>query len=156
MTAEDVIMASAEAGAATVQTQMFVSMTEKALSLIGVEIEKLVHDEDRPGLFSPVEIARQGKNRIGGILVLDDRLILGWVEGNFRIKNFEAVVPKDTITSVTRGVQDGSAFSKPRETLTIAAQDTWQLTFANLFEGGTSIVPFLEGVIDGSIRPTFE
>ncbi len=47
--------------------------------------------------------------------------------------------------------------SKDREVLRIGAGgETWNLVFANVFDGGRSIVPFLKGVLDGSIRPVFE
>jgi len=107
-------------------------------------------------LFAPVDIEVDGKDRTGAILVLEDRVILGWVVGTLKPKNFDAVVPKDTIKSMEDATKGASAFSKERQGLVIDTDGKrWRLTFHAVFEGGRSIVPWLIGVSDGAIRLNF-
>jgi hypothetical protein len=156
MNPEQVIMASANAGAATVGTNLFVSLTNKALQLMGRSLEQHLDDGDTPGVLSPADVVRDGKDRVGCVLVLADRVIIAWTEGTFRIRTSETVLQKTSISAVETGVRPGGAMQKPRETLTITADGTWQLVFANMFEGGRSIVPFLKGLIDGSVTPQWD
>lgn len=157
MSAEDIVIDSANAAANTVATNEFVKLTQNALKLTGAELGRHVKPTDGPGLFSPVDVAEDGKDRLGAVLALEDRAIIGWIVGTFRIKNFESVIPYDSIESVERGTRAGSALSKERETLRVKADGkTWELVFANIFEGGRSIVPFIEGMLEGTITPVFE
>lgn len=71
------------------------------------------------------------------------------------MKNFEEVISLNTVRDAIAGERPGGAMSKPRETLTIHAERSWQLVFANIFEGGRSIVPFLAGLLTGAIKPIF-
>ncbi|HMS71736.1 MAG TPA: hypothetical protein PKB03_01760 [Baekduia sp.] len=157
MSAEDIVIDSANAAANTVATDEFVTLTKHALNLTGVELGRHVTSTDVPGLFSPTEVMQDGKGRLGAILALDDRAILAWTVGTFRMKNFETVIPYSAIESLELGTRPGGAMTKDRETLRIKADaQTWELVFANVFEGGRSIVPFLKGVLEGSIKPVFE
>jgi hypothetical protein len=150
-------MASANAGATTAGTNEFVTLTNHALTLTGAKIEQHVKSSDGPGLLSPLEVVKDGKDRIGAILALQDRAVLAWTVGTFRMKNFETVIPYSSIESIEIGSRPGGAISKERETLRIKADgQTWDLVFANVFDGGRSIVPVIKGILEGSIRPVFE
>jgi hypothetical protein len=156
MNAEDLLLLSAEAATNTVDTDRFVKLSVYALRLTGAEIGRHLQEEDDPGLFVPVDVVIDGKDCTGAILALGDRLIVSWVTGTLRIKNFEEVVPYDSIRQIERTARPGGAMTKDREVLSIEADRTWTLAFANVFEGGRSIVPYLQGTIDGAIKPFFE
>lgn len=157
MSAEDIVIDSANAAANTVGTDEFVKLTKYALNMTGSEIGRHVNSTDGPGLFSPLSVVKDGKDRLGAILALEDRAILAWTVGTFRMKNFETVIPYSAIESLELGTRPGGAMSKDRETLRIKADgQTWDVVFANVFEGGRSIVPFIKGVLEGSIKPVFE
>lgn len=156
MTPDEVVIESANAAVRTVGTDRFRKLTEYALRLVGKEVAAHLRPGDSPGLFAPVDIEVDGKDRTGAILVLEDRVILGWVVGTFKPKNFDAVVPKDTIKSMEDATKGASAFSKERQGLVIDTDGKrWRLTFHAVFEGGRSIVPWLIGVSDGAIRLNF-
>lgn len=153
---EEVLLESANAAANTVATELFVRLTKNALQLTGDSIGQHVQSTDGPGLFSPLDVVRDGKDRLGAILALGDRAIIAWTVGGLRIKNFEFVIPYSGIESIDATTRPGGMMSKDREMLKIEADDqTWELVFANVFEGGRSIVPYLKGVLEGSIKPVF-
>ena len=157
MSAQDVVFESANAAANTVGTEDFTKLTKNALNLTGSGVARHVSATDGPGLFSPANLIKDGKDRLAAILALEDRAIIGWTVGTFRMKNFETVIPYASISSLDLGTRTGGSMTKDRETLTITADGTtWELIFANVFDGGRSIAPFLIGVMDGSIRPVFE
>lgn len=156
MSTEDIVIASANAAAGTVRTAWFEKMTRHALVLAGREIAGHVQPTDPPGLFAPVDVERDGRECLGAILVLKDRSIIGWTV-RLGTQNFETVIPHSAIESVEEGVRPGGALSRDRETLRIrAAGDTWTLVFANVFDGGRSIVPFLTGMMEGWLEMNFE
>ena len=156
MSTEDILIDSANAAAATVGTDDFVKLTKNALSLVGSEMSGRLTPDDSPGLFAPANLEQGGKDRLGGILVLKDRALIAWTEGTFRIKSFGAVVAYDSIANSELGTRPGGPMSKDREVLRIESAQTWTLVFANVFEGGRSIVPFLKLTMDGAITPVFE
>ena len=155
MNGTETVLASAEAAVNTVGTDRFLKLSTYAVRLTGTEISRRIEDGEDPGLFAPADIVIDGKDRVGAILTLADRLIVAWTVGTLRIKNFEAVVPYDSIQRVERMSRPGSAMSKEREVLEIVADSTWTVVFANVFESGRSIVPFLQGMIEGAIKPVF-
>ena len=155
MDAEEIVIASAEAAATTVGTERFATLTKHALVLLGAEMARRVRADDKPGLFAPADLVRDGKDRLAAILALEDRVVVGWTAGALRTQNFDAVIPKADISTTALGERPGSAFKKPRETLRISAGEAWDFVFANVFEGGTSIVPILEAVIGGALKPVF-
>jgi hypothetical protein len=153
---EEIVVASAEAAADTVGTAEFAKLTRYALNLMGAEMARHVNTTDHPGVLSPVDVVQDGRDRTGAILVLADRAIIAWTVGMVRIENFEAVVPHRSIQRVERRARPAGAMSKEREVLLIKAARTWTLVFANVFERGRSVVPFLAGFIEGWLRPVYE
>jgi hypothetical protein len=157
MDAQDIVIDSAASSAEMVATEGFAKLTKHALRLTGSEIARHVASTDRRGLLAPVELVKDGKRLLGAILALEDRAIVAWTTGTLRVKNFETVVPYGSIESIEVGTRPGGAMSKARETLRIKADgQVWDLVFANVFEGGTSIVPFIAGMLDGAIKPVYE
>lgn len=154
---EGILLDSANAAASIVATGEFAKLTKLALSLTGAEIGRHIQATDEPGLFSPLEVVRDGRDRLGAILALGDRAVLAWTIGSVRMTNVETVIAYDEIESLDLGARPGGTMSKDRQTLRITtSSDTYDLVFANVFENGRSIVPFLKGILEGSIRPVFE
>ncbi len=153
---EQVVIDSANAAIETVGTEPFFKLTKNLLGMTGSQLAKQVDPEDGPGLFAPLELEDDGKDRLGAILALDDRAIIAWTVGTFRMKNFEAVVSYDSIASVEFTTRKGGAISKDREGLRIVAERTWNLVFGAVFEGGNSIRPFIGGMLSGAMKPVFE
>ncbi|MBJ7330189.1 MAG: hypothetical protein JHC95_09850 [Solirubrobacteraceae bacterium] len=155
-TAQDVLADSATASFTIVGTPAYAELLHNTLRLIGASLVRQLHADDRPGLFSPVAVTVDGKEQIGGIIALETRAVIGWTTGMFRIKNHEAPLHYADITTVTRRELPATRSVPSREVLSIAADRSWTLTFAAVFDGGTSIVPFIEGVLDGSVKPVFD
>ena len=157
MSGEDILLSSADASLSMVRTELFAKLTSKALQFIGSEFLPLLEAQDKPGLFSPVDIEVEGKERQGAILVLEDRAILAWIVGTLRIKGFHAVVPRDTISDLSSETASGGRMTKEREILHIKGDQSWEVKFApGLFDGGSSLVSLLIGMLNGSVVPVFE
>ncbi len=157
MSADDIIIDSANAAVNTVATDGFTKLTQQVMSLTSAELARHLRSDDAPGLLVPLDLEQDGKDRLGAILAVGDRAILAWTVGTFRVKYFSDVLPYEAIQSVEVGTRAAGAMTKERELLRVASGSrSYTLVFANLFEGGQSIVPFLAGVLDGSIKPVFE
>lgn len=156
MSAEDVVIASAEAAASLVGTDRFLKMTTYALRLHGKEICGCLRGDEGPGLLAPADVVIDGKDRSGAILTLEDRAVIAWTVGTLRIQSFQEVVPYAEIASHQLTTRPAGAMSKEREVLEIVAGSRWELAFYNVFEGGRSIAPFLQGMIGGWAKPVFE
>jgi hypothetical protein len=156
--AEQVLIDSANAAIGTVETDDFAKLTKYARGLTGAEVSRHIQPTDEPGLFSPVDVEKDGKDRAGSILALSERAIIAWTVGTFRIKNYEIVIPSTSIKTLEQRTRPGGAMSKDREVLYIETSDgvTWNLAFPNAFDGGRSIVPWLEGVLTGALKPVFD
>lgn len=102
-----------------------------------------------------MDVVYDGKDRGGAILALEDRAIIAWIVG-LRMKSHEAVLPYGSIKGIEQSTRPGRALSKPCDVLRIEADNNWTLVFANVFEGGRPIAPFLKGVMDGAIKPVFD
>jgi hypothetical protein len=153
--AKALVIASANAAATTVYTDRFTKMTENALRMVGGELARHVAPSDSPGLFAPVSMWPDGKERYGGVLALKERAVIGWTVGTFRIQNYEVVVPYDSIQKTEVTTRPGNAVTVTREVLVIEATERYELVFANLFQGGRSIAPWLESVMLGAISLNF-
>lgn len=153
----ELVIASAEAASNTVNTDAFHKLIGNCIKLVGAEIAEHLRADDRPGLLAPVDVELDGNDRLGGVLVLEDRAIIAWTVGTLRIKNFEAVVPRDEISTISIDTRPGGAIAKDREILRLEASDgIWTLVFANVFDGDRSIVPWLQMMLEGAITPLFE
>lgn len=100
MSAKEIVIDSASAAAATVGTDEFAKLTKYALNLNGARITQHLKAGDHPGLFSPADIEKDGKLRLGAILALEDRVIIAWTVGAFRMKSFDKVIPRGSIEHV--------------------------------------------------------
>lgn len=153
----ELIASSAEAAAQIVGTKPFAKLTKAALTLTIPGLQGHVTDTDHPGLFAPIDVERGGKERLGGILVLRDRGIIAWDIGSFGTRSDQVVVPLASISTIERGTQDRGARYDARETLRLMTHDgEWVLIFRGVFDGGRSIVPWIEGMLKGAIEPRSE
>jgi hypothetical protein len=147
---------SGEAAASTVGTDVFVKALKYALQMTGADIMRHIDASDSPGLLAPVSVVLSGKDCPGAILALPDRAIIAWFTGVLRIRTSATVIPSSSIRTMIAGTRRGGAMTKDRETLLVEADDDWLLVFADLFEGGRSIGPFLTGTLEGWLKPVFE
>lgn len=156
MNPDELIVESANAAASMVGTEYFAKLTGYAINLTGGELAKHLGDITEPGLLVALDVEIDGKGRTGCALALDESVVLGWSIGTFRAKPHSVVIPKASIRSVARTTEDGGRMMKPRQVLTIEADRTWRLLMHWMdHDGGKDITPFLQGVIDGSMRPVF-
>lgn len=158
MSGQDILIASADAAARTVGTDFFLKITKKTLGFTAQEMLPLINSTDYSGLYAPMDIEQEGKDRQGAILVMEDRVILAWIVGTLRIKGYHVVVPREDITGVRTDTVSGGRMMKDREILYIDVEEgTWEVKFASgLFEGGNSLVPFLMGILDGSLKFAYD
>lgn len=156
MDTDTFLIESANNAAQTVGTDLFAKLAQNALNLTADEIGRHLDATDESGLFSPVDVENDGKDRLGAVLAIEGRMIVSWQVGTFRAKRFSIVIPYTAVETLEQATRPGGAMSKERAVLRITVDgQTWTLVFANVFEGGTSIVPFLIGVFEGSLRPVF-
>lgn len=157
MEADELVAESANVAAQTVGTDAFAKLAQHAVNLNSSEIGRHLSDDDATGIFSPVEVVKDGKDRLGAILALEGRAIIAWNVGTFRMKHFSTVVPRASMEYPEQTTRAGGGMTKDRDVLRISTDsETWTLLFANVFEGGQSIVPYLVAMLDGAIRPVFE
>jgi len=154
MKASDIVVVSAQLGADTVGDDLFFKLTQNAVTLVGAELARHIRDGERPGVLSPLEVVIDGKDRLGAILVLEDRAILAWTIGTLRMRNFEEVIPLAAVTDAVTGERPRGVMTKARDTLTIYAGKTWHVVFANT-DRGRPIAPFIAGLLVGAIKPVF-
>lgn len=156
MNTDELIFESAEAAASMVGTEYFAKLTRYAIDLTGSELVKHLDGTEAPGLLVALDVEIDGKGRTGCALALEEFVVLGWSIGTFRTKSHSAAIQKASIRSVARTTEDGGRMMKPRQVLTIEADRTWRLLMHWMdHDGGKDITPFLQGVIEGSIRPVF-
>lgn len=151
--AESIIVDSANAAVTTVATDAFAKLTNHTLNWTISDLARHVSADDRPGLFSPVEVEQEGKDRLGAVLALEDRVIVAWTVGVLRMRHYERVITYGSIECLELTTRPGGPMSKDRDVLRITADGTtWNLVFANVFDGGRRIAPFIEGLLAGSIN----
>ncbi len=156
MNHDEIILESANAAVSMVGTEYFAKLTGYAINLTGDELVKHLDGVEAPGLLVALDVEIDGKGRTGCALALEEAVVIGWSIGTFRAKPHSAVIPKASVRSVTRTTEDGGRMMKPRQVLTIEADRTWRLLMHWMdHDGGNDITPFLQGVIEGSMRPVF-
>ena len=148
-------MGSANAAANTAGTDQFTEFVQAACDVYGPTFERYLRPSDMPGLLTPATI-ESDREYNGALLVVPDRAIIAWETGTFRRKNVESVIERSAIRSIERTKCAETAERYGYERVTIRAEKTWNLGFADhLFGGGPSVVPFVAGMLDGSIKPVF-
>jgi hypothetical protein len=145
--AQQVIFGAAEFTAGTAADERFVRAVENNLKLSGREILKHVRSSDRGGIFTPAHFMIDGKELRGCVLTLQDRAILAWRSGSFRIRDFSEVVPYASVKNVELR---RSATEETR--IDLAADRSYSLSF--VYDGGKGfdIPSVLVGVLEGSIQ----
>ncbi|MFN8150286.1 MAG: hypothetical protein U0R24_04050 [Solirubrobacterales bacterium] len=137
MEPERIFLQALEASAVSVGSENFMKQTENMIGLCGAEIVGQINPDDKPRIGLPIELIEDGssKTRLGAICVLEDRAILGWAVGTFRIKNFTEVIPLEQVQSSEVTVTPGKGL-KGREVRVMfeAADRRWTLKVANLGE----------------------
>jgi hypothetical protein len=151
-----VVATSAEAAISYVGSRQFEKLAVAALNLCGAEVAVHLRADDTPGLFVPLEIEADGKERIGAVLALTDRAILAWTIGTLRIKNFEAIVPYGSIEHIDLSTRPYSRLSGSRDVLRVDAAQSWTLVFYADMDDGQRIAPIVQGMLDGSMKPVFK
>jgi hypothetical protein len=148
MDAQDVLFGAAQFTADAVGEERLVRTIENNLKLSGQEILRHVRPNDRGGIFTPALFQMDGKEPHGCVLTLQDRAILAWTTGTFRIRNFSEVVPYASVKVVELRQ------SPAEETrIELTADQRWSLRFVfDGLEGGLNIPALLVGVLDGSVQ----
>lgn len=129
MSAQDVLIDSADRGAIASESDV---ERKDLLQLLRVFKDALlvnIRDGDVPGLLAGTPIFRNGKDlRIGVVLALEDRVLLGWMKGILKKPVIEAI-PLSSITSVEHSARPPQAnrYQKVTSSLLIKAADDWEL-----------------------------
>lgn len=151
------IINAAEWTAQWIGTKRFVQVVEPALRIVAADMSERMTDDDRPGLFVPANISQDGaKPLTGAVLTLEDRAILAWITGTFRIKNFVEVVPYRTIADVSRSLKAATTLSVELPMIRVSAERSWDIVFDNVFEGGRDVTIMLAGILSGAVTFGFD
>ena len=95
---QEILLASANASAQLVGTEDFAQLVRATLGFTSTELIQHLDERDQPGLFAPIELARDGKSRQGALLALNGRAVIVWVVGATAMLVYETP-PKDTAVS---------------------------------------------------------
>lgn len=156
MSAEDVVLGSANLAVDTVGTASFAKRTRAALRRAGEEMARHATDEGL-GIFAPVDVVADGRDHPGAVLALEDRVIIGWTEGTLRTRNVGTVIPTAALRRVERAVRAGGAMTGQREVLRLETErERWTLVFEDVREGDGSIVALIHGVLTGAVSPALQ
>lgn len=150
-TPEEILLSAANFTSNLGQHETFAKLITLALKMCGLSLVTYIDEEDNSGLFIPVGVFVHGKWEHGCILTLQDRAVIAWWTGVFRIKHFFQVVPYETITGVSTGEIIPATKLKPEKvTLEIEAERDVVIRLMRLTEGAD--IPFMvESVLLGAM-----
>jgi len=143
------VVSSLEFTCVQVASKRFESLSFRAVKLVGREVVAQVRPTDRTGLFVPVSFYINGKFEPGAVVTLEDRAIFAWVTGNIRIKNFEAVVPYNSVTAVKDSETEPTRTAPALPLITVTADNQWLLRIETT-EASPKIPFLLGGVLTGA------
>lgn len=156
MSANQVLLDSAQAATDIVDSDHYFKLTKALLGVSADEILKHVNGDEAPGLLSPIEIEAGGKDQTGLALALNERLIVAWSTGTFRIKHFSFAVDRDAIDHVTSENVPGKGARNARDHVTVVTgTDRHVLLFPFPVGDAKAIAPVFAGFLDGSVTLDF-
>ena len=150
MDSREVVIESANNAAGYVGTEQFVKLVKLAITMVGAEIARHVRPDERPGMLVPVGFEENGKLVTGALLALEERAIVGWTTGTLRIRNFEAVVPYDSVERCEVEVHDG------RDVLEMTTQERVWSFVVYMEPDAPKLAPLVQGVMEGWARFEYE
>jgi hypothetical protein len=152
MSGGDVLTSSFVSTASLSGSERFATMGKNALQLFGLTMATHVAPDDKPGVFVPVQMVRDGKEFPAAILALQDRVVVGWSKGLLRPKAFAATIPHGAIRRWEDGARPGGIARVGAPALTIQADEEWAFVHHNIYiEGGPNIPNMLTMALSGAI-----
>lgn len=137
---EEVLLPASNRTASLAETNVYTRAAVNVIKMCQGDIVTLLQEGDQGLVFAPVEFEVDGRSLDGGVLALQDRAILTWWKGTFKIRNFRDVMRYDAITE-TR-LDDGK--------LHVIAEKSWTIGFPAFF-GRFRMDRWLEGIFTGVI-----
>lgn len=101
--------------------QRYVKLTELGLKTVGVELARHLRSGESASLCVPVDVAHDGRYDPGLVMLLDDRTVITWFEGTFRVKVHSLAFAHDDISGVTTAPRDGRRTSVYQDAITFVA-----------------------------------
>lgn len=85
--AKEAVITAAERGAQLAGgDQRYVGAAHAALKAVGVELACQLEPGESASVCAPVEVAHSSRYDPGMILLLENRAVIAWIEGKFRLK----------------------------------------------------------------------
>jgi len=96
-------------------------LVKTSLQGVGAELARQVRPGERANVFVPVAAVHDGKSDPGALLLLDDRVVIAWIEGTFRPKQRSVTVALADISNVSTGTSNQGRFSPYEAAITFLA-----------------------------------
>lgn len=131
----------------------FIKVSKLALNTCASELAQHVADGESAALCVAVQVQVGGKINPGAILLLDDRAILAWTEGTFRVKTRTQVLFLANIESVTTALKRPNRLEQTVATVCTTAGHEHEILFWPVMKPrlGTLVCGFL----DGTLKPVW-
>lgn len=128
VSATDVLLDAAELGAVASESNRESRDLLKLLKVFKDVLLANIGDDDSRGLMAGTFLSRNGKDlRTGVVLVLQDRILLGWMKGMLKKPVVEAIL-LSAVATVERGKKATPGRSRVSESIVVkAGTDTWEL-----------------------------
>ena len=157
MDTEQLIIDAADRGLGLAGSgQYFTQVTTGLLKLLGRDFAAQLRPGDRPSMLLACGVAFDGgKESPGGVLFLDDRVIVGWTSGVFRHRTGFRVVPLADVTLLERTAVPGNRVTGARTVVRFRSPQG--LTSLGLYAEKMldRAVGLAEGMLGGGIRFTW-
>jgi len=149
MSWEDVVGDALEATDNIVQSEEYPEEAKNRLQLLSRDaLQRELKASDQGEIFAPVWFEKDGKLLSGSVLTLQDRVIFGWITGIVRRKNFDAVVPRDSIRSIEEETERRRGLGTI-STLTVLADEDWKIIPVPLDGATMPLSEVIRGVLEG-------
>ena len=109
-----------EIGAGDVRFQ---AVSENALRLLETALAEHVTGAERVAICLPVLVVDRRDRFAGAVLLVDQRAVLAWSEGQFRPRTNSLAIDYSDIHDVRRGERSFGHYAVPRQTISFAAGD---------------------------------
>lgn len=118
----------------------------QALDLSGRQLLSLVREDEEVFLIVPIWVSKDDMSgtELGMLLALEDRAIVSWTQGTFKIKYFAQSIPYWGVNAISQKPADGDNGT----IVLLDAVEKWILLIPNMFDAqtiGEAVVSYLSG-----------
>jgi hypothetical protein len=98
--------------------ERYVKLTQLALKTVGLELARYLEPDENASLCVPADVAHDGRYDPGMVLLSDERAVITWFEGTFRVKVHSRAVGYGDMKEVATSARDRGRLSPYRDGIT--------------------------------------